>query len=101
MSSWLSRLGNHFTYLLIREILEIYLVKAAGDTLGVLLCIYLKRMYEVQRLISTGLRNIHNMTKHKRVIGLRAICTMASFYYFGKNPFCFPFIFQFGSPREV
>ena len=39
-----------------------------GDTLGSLLCIYLKRMHEVQRLISTGLRDIHNWIKDEPII---------------------------------
>ena len=34
--------------------------KVAGDTLGSSLCIYLKRMHEVQRLSSTSVRNIHD-----------------------------------------
>ena len=43
-------------------------LKIAGDSRGYLalnslLCIYLKRMHEVQRLISTGLRDIHNWIK--------------------------------------
>lgn len=35
-----------------------------GDTLGSLLCIYLKGMHEVQRLISTSLLDIYNWIKY-------------------------------------
>ncbi len=38
-------------------------LKVAGDTLGSSLCIYLKRMHEVQRLTSTTLRDIYDWTK--------------------------------------
>ena len=40
----------------------------AMDILGLLLCIYLKSIHEVQRLISTGLRDIHNRIKDERII---------------------------------
>ena len=40
----------------------------SGDTLGSLLCIYLKRMHEVQRLTSTSLRDIHDRIKYGRVL---------------------------------
>ena len=40
-----------------------YTIYGRGGTLGLCLCIYLKRMYEVQRLISTGLQDIHNWIK--------------------------------------
>ena len=40
----------------------------AMDILGLLLCIYLKSIHEVQRLISTGLRDIHNQIKDERII---------------------------------
>ena len=43
-------------------------LKVAGDTLSSLLCIKLKRMQEVQRLISTGLRDIHNWIKDEHII---------------------------------
>ena len=43
-------------------------LKVAGDTLGSLLCIKLKRMQEVQRLISIGLRDIHNWIKDEHLI---------------------------------
>ena len=101
MGPLLRGLGNLLTCLLSREILENFLVKVLGDTLGSLLCICLKRMHEVQRLISTGSRDIHNLTKEEQVIGLRAICTMATFYYFYQNTFRFPFMFKFGSSSEV
>ncbi len=39
------------------------IIKVAGDTLGSSLCIYLKRMHEVQRLTSTALRDIHDWIK--------------------------------------
>ena len=39
-----------------------------GDTVGSFLCIYLKCMHEVKRLVSTGLRDIHNWKKEKRII---------------------------------
>ena len=42
--------------------------KVAEDTLGSLLCIYLKRMHEVSRLILTGWRDIHNWIKDERII---------------------------------
>ena len=42
--------------------------KVAGDTLGSLFCIYLKRVHEVEGLISTGLRDIHNWIKDERII---------------------------------
>lgn len=35
-----------------------------GDTLGSLLCIYVKGMHEVQRLISTSLLDIYNWIKY-------------------------------------
>ena len=38
------------------------------DTLGSLLCIYLKGMHEVQRLTSTSLRDIHDRIKYGRVL---------------------------------
>ena len=40
----------------------------SGDTLGSLLCIYLKGMQEVQRLTSTSLRDIHDRIKYGRVL---------------------------------
>ena len=43
-------------------------LKVAMDILGLLLCIYLKSIHEVQRLISTGLRDIHNQIKDERII---------------------------------
>ena len=43
-------------------------LKVAMDILGLLLCIYLKSIHEVQRLISTGLRDIHNRIKDERII---------------------------------
>ena len=43
-------------------------IKVTGNTLGSLLCIYLKRMHAVQRLISTGFRDIHNWIKDERII---------------------------------
>ena len=43
-------------------------IKVAGDTLGWLLCIYLKRMHEVLRLTSTSLRDIHDRIKYGRVL---------------------------------
>ena len=36
--------------------------------MGSLLYIYLRRMHEVQRLISTGLRDIHNWIKDEGII---------------------------------
>ena len=39
-----------------------------GDILGSLLCIKLKRMQDVQRLISTGSLDIHNWIKDERLI---------------------------------
>ena len=44
------------------------ILKVAGNTLGALLCIHLKRMHEVKRLISTGLRDLHNWIKDERII---------------------------------
>ena len=44
-------------------------LKVAGDTLGLLLCIFWKRiMHEVQQLISTGFQDIHNWIKDERII---------------------------------
>ena len=39
-----------------------------GDTLGSFLYIYFKRIHEVQRLIATGLRDIHNWLRDERII---------------------------------
>ena len=43
-------------------------LKVAMDILGLLLCIYLKSINEAQRLMSTGLRDIHNRIKDERII---------------------------------
>ena len=47
---------------------SIIIAIVSGDTLGSLLCIYLKQMYEVQRLTSTSLRDIHDRIKYGRVL---------------------------------
>ena len=40
----------------------------SGNTLGSLLCIYLKRIHEVLRLTSTSLRDIRDRIKYGRVL---------------------------------
>ena len=42
-----------------------------GYTLGSLLCIFLKGMHEIQRLISTDLRNIYNWIKDEGILNLK------------------------------
>ena len=41
-----------------RRICSCICLRSRGDTLGSLVCTYLKRMHQEQRLISTGLRDI-------------------------------------------
>ena len=46
---------------------SIIIAIVSGDTLGSLLCIYLKHMHEVQRLTSTSLRDNNDRIKYGRV----------------------------------
>ena len=69
--------------------MQLHLLKVAGDTLGSLVCTYLKRMHQEQRLISTGLsdicwlhtiRYLHNSHNAPyRPLALRGHVTNASF----------------------